>query len=152
MDEIIRSSENETMNVDYTEVGKYLAVTMTKEKIIQEGLKHVIPTRKKETGRRITVSYLCCRENEDKWNKPRVPGIRQKKKMLALAVAEGVRVCMSNHVYCIGDKLYRQARGGPIGLELTGAVSRAFMARWDRMYQEKVANAGIEMTTYERLC
>ena len=57
---------------------------------------------------------------------------------------------MSNHVFSTGDKIYRQTKGGPIGLELTGAVSRIFMARWDRLYREKVAKAGVDLTTYER--
>ena len=70
--------------------------------------------------------------------------------MLALAVAEGVRICMANHVYALGDKLFLQLRGGPIGLELTGAVSRPFMYRWDRLYTERVKQAGIEMPLYER--
>jgi hypothetical protein len=35
-------------------------------------------------------------------------------------------------------------------LELSGAVSRAFMARWDRKYLEKVTKAGMSMRMYER--
>ena len=53
---------------------------MTKDRIKDEGLQHVVPTRKKETGRNITVAYLCNRENDNKWNTPRAPGVRQKKK------------------------------------------------------------------------
>ena len=70
--------------------------------------------------------------------------------MIALAVAEGIKTCLENHMYCVGDKKYLQVRGGPIGLELTGAVSRPFMARWDRLYLERVRKAGIEMLLYER--
>ena len=70
--------------------------------------------------------------------------------MVALAVMEGVRACMSHHVYCVGDKKFLQKGGGPIGLELTGAVSRAFMWRWDRLYLEKVKKAKIQMELYER--
>ena len=77
-------------------------------------------------------------------------GVRQKKKMVALAVMEGVRACMSHHVYCVGDKTFLQQDGGPIGLELTGAVSRAFMWRWDKLYLEKVRKAKINMELYER--
>ena len=57
---------------------------------------------------------------------------------------------MANHVYCMGDKVYLQSEGGPIGLELTGAVSRPFMARYDRMYLERVKQAGLDMELYER--
>ena len=57
---------------------------------------------------------------------------------------------MESHVYCLGDKVYLQLSGGPIGLELTGAVSRPFMARWDRLYLESVEKAGLKMLLYER--
>merc|ERR1711911_450856 len=53
-------------------------------------------------------------------------------------------------LYRVGDKTYQQAEGGPIGLELTGAVSRAFMWRWDRMYLEKARKAGLEVEMYQR--
>ena len=52
---------------------------------------------------------------------------------------------MENHVYCMGDRIFLQKAGGPIGLELTGAVSRAFVASWDRLYLAKVRKAGVDM-------
>ena len=70
--------------------------------------------------------------------------------MTAIAVTKGIEACLENHMYCVGDKIYLQTRGGPIGLELTGAVSRPFMARWDRMYLERVKEAGVNMLLYER--
>ena len=104
--EMIEESEEEVENVDFNEVGKYLAVTLTKEEIAKEGLEHVIPKRKVDTGRGISVAYLCNKGNEDKWQRARTPGSRQKKKMVALAVAEGVRTCMFDHVHCVGDKVF----------------------------------------------
>ena len=70
--------------------------------------------------------------------------------MLALAISEGIRLCMSHHVYCLGDRIFLQLSGGPIGLELTGAVSRPFMKRWDKLYLDKVKNAGINIVLYKR--
>ena len=112
--ELIEQSEEEVVGADYEEISRYLAVTMTKETIAKEGLTNIIPERKQETGRGITVAYLCNKANEDKWKTARKPGKRQKKKMVALAVAEGVRVCMSHHVYRVGDKTFLQKSGGPI--------------------------------------
>ena len=148
--EMIEQSTEQIENVDWLEVGKYLAVTMEPEQIEREGLRLVIPERKEDTGRKIGVAYLNNKENNDKWKEVRSPGERQKKKMLGLAIAEGIRTCMANHVYCMGDKVYLQSEGGPIGLELTGAVSRPFMARYDRMYLERVKQAGMDMKLYER--
>ena len=148
--ELIENSEEEMENVDWNAMAKYLAVTLTKEEIEGEKLQHIIPKRKVETGRDISVAYLCNKANDDKWMSARLPGVNQKKKMVALTVAEGVKACMANHVYCVGDILYIQLRGGPIGLELTGAVSRAVMRRWDKMYLKTVQKAGIKMLLYER--
>ena len=123
---------------------------MTREEINREGLQNVIPQRKVETNRNITVSYLNDKRNDDRWLSARAPGKRQRKKMIARAVAEGVKTCLENHMYCVGDNKYLQMEGGPIGLELTGAVSRPFMARWDKMYMVGVKKAGVKMLLYER--
>ena len=50
----------------------------------------------------------------------------------------------------MADDNYLQLAGGSIGLELTGAVSRPFMLRWDVMYLDKVRKAGVCMEMYER--
>ena len=78
----IENSEDEVKNVDYVEVGKYLAVTMTREDVTREGLANVVPKRKEETGREISVAYLCNKDNVDKWKKARKPGVRQRRKMV----------------------------------------------------------------------
>ena len=131
-------------------VGKYLAVMMTQEEIEEEGLSHVVPKRRGIRQRRITINYLQHKKNKDKWLPARYPGVRQKRKMLSLAVSFGVNTALSNHTYCVGDQSYLQMSGGPIGLQLTGAVSRAFMMRWDRMYLTKVKRSGLKMQLYER--
>ena len=80
----------------------------------------------------------------------RKQGVRQKRKLLALAVSTGVRMAMKNHTYAVGDQFYRQTSGGAIGLLLTGAYSRVFMARWERIYLEKVKRAVLKMWIYDR--
>ena len=57
---------------------------------------------------------------------------------------------MSSHAYTVGDDIFLQEDGGPIGLELTGALSRPFMMRWDKQYLKAVADAGSKMLLYER--
>ena len=48
--------------------------------------------------------------------------------------------------------MYQQLGGGSIGLELTGAVARPFMLRWDTLYRDKVRAAGqeLDLVMYER--
>ena len=57
---------------------------------------------------------------------------------------------MKNHIYKVNGIIKKQSKGGPIGLELTGAVSRAFMRRWDKLYMERAHQAGMKLKLYER--
>ena len=57
---------------------------------------------------------------------------------------------MSSHTYKVADDTYQQMAGGSIGLELTGAVSRPFMLRWDHLYKANVSKAGMNLQMYER--
>ena len=61
--------------------------------------------------------------------------------MLALSVGFGIHTAISCHTYKVADDIYQQLAGGSIGLELTGAVSRPFMLRWDHMYKDTVQKA-----------
>ena len=149
--ELVETSDRDVEGVDWQEVGKYLAVMMTEGEIMEEKLQHVVPRRRAEIGRKISIAYLCNKQNEEKWLPSRMPGHRQKKRMVGIAIAKGVRVCIENHVYKVGDRIFLQKSGGPIGLELTGAVSRAFMKKWDRLYLERVRQAGIVVKVYERM-
>ena len=148
--EMILKSPMVIENVDWAAVARYIAVHVPQEEIDAEGLGLVIPKRKKTRTRRITVNYLRNKKNDDTWTVARKPGVRQKKKMLALAITVGVQTVMSGHTYRIGDTVYLQTEGGPIGLELTGAVSRPFMQKWDLLYLEKIRVAGILMRMYKR--
>ena len=130
--EMIEESEMKIENVNWREAAKYIAVMFTPEEIEQEGLTAVIPTR--ESNKKITINYLQSSKNDENWSKARKPGIRQQKKILAMVISKGVELVMSNHTYKVVDDIFLQSEGGPIGLELTGAVSRAYMLRWDREY------------------
>ena len=70
--------------------------------------------------------------------------------MLALAISHGVYTTLSSHTYKVGDTIYQQMAGGSIGLELTGAVARPFMLRYDDLYKTRVREAGLDLMLYER--
>ena len=76
--------------------------------------------------------------------------MRQQRRMFALAVSFGVQACLSIHTYKVVDVMYLHSSGGPIGLELSGAVSRPFMMCWDIKYLDMAKMAGIDMKMYER--
>ena len=124
---MVENSKLRVDNVNWTELARYLAVVMTQREVYLEGLQHVIPKRRKRSARKVAIRYLRSGKGDEKWLPARKPGCRQQKKMLALAISKGVLACISSHTYRIGDTVYHQQEGGPIGLELTGAVSRPFM-------------------------
>ena len=148
--EMIMDSKMIIENVDWREISKYIAVEISAEEIEAEGLTLVIPKRKGRPGRKRTINFLQTKKNDNKWTVARKPGVRQKQKMLALVISHGVKMVMSHHTYKVGDLCHLQAKGGAIGLELTGAVSRPFMWKWDQVYLRKVRQAGLVMHMYER--
>jgi hypothetical protein len=93
--ELILDSSMEISNIDWTEVGKYLAVILTEQEIENEGLKHVIPKRRGVRLRRITINYLQQKKNADKWLPARRPGVRQQRRMLALAISHAAYTALS---------------------------------------------------------
>ena len=54
--EMIENSVMDVQTVEWQEVGKYLAVMMTREEIEAEGLQHVIPKRSEAVRRRRKIT------------------------------------------------------------------------------------------------
>ena len=52
------------------------------------------------------------------------PNKEQRKTMIAMAIELGVKAVMRSHLYQFNGEIYLQSEGGPIGLELAGAVAR----------------------------
>ena len=174
--------------VEETELGLYLALTVSKEELSRRGLGRVTHTWRKEGSRGatpgITTAEVFSRrkktedqmsvgaeeplppgsgggggtaegeggedtEEEEKPNKslfdpPKTkPTKLQTKKMMALALEVGVKAVMQGHMYQFDGKVYLQSEGGPIGLELTGAVSRVVMLLWDRGLLQKLHKAAM---------
>ena len=48
-----------------------------------------------------------------------------------------MRFVMENHAYRYNNKILKQTRGGPIGLDLTGSIAQVFMIWWDRELLKK---------------
>ena len=62
----------------------------------------------------------------------RRPTTGQRRRMISLALEAGVIAVMTHHVYSFAGMTRLQTEGGPIGLEMSGAVARVFMLLWDR--------------------
>ena len=134
------------------ELVKFVAVTVPPEEIVESGLENVVPRRAKSATRKLTLNCLKSdKDDGEKWIPATAePDEDQTRSLVALTLSHCVEVVMKNHTYRLGDKTILQSDGGPIGLELTGAVSRAFMMMWDELYLKAVEEEGLVMLLYYR--
>ena len=146
---IIDKEEVNIDNMDWTQVTRYIAVNMSPEDIEKEGLTNVIPGRVKVTRRKLTMNSLSVNTADNDWQQSAPPNETQKRKLLGLVMAMGVEVKMSNHSFMLGDDVFLQTNGGPIGLEFTGSMSRVVMMWWDHLYLQKCLSVGLNMVIYE---
>ena len=141
-------------NVDYRQLGKYLAIHLSPEEIDRNNLKSVVP--KKVKNRKAGVAFLESdqdRQGEDKWDwrgKRKDPSILQKKKMIARSMEIAVTIIMENHLYQFDGKVFRQKDGGPIGLEITGVLARLVMLWWDGEYSVRLEKLNMPLEFYKR--
>ena len=163
---IIRLQEEEKLcieDVDWAEVGKYLAVTCSEEEIKEKKLSSAIPKRavgEDTRGKKPGPAYwesdtIEVRRNGEvekirKWITSREPSANQKSRMLALMIVKAVEVSMKNHMYIFDGKIYKQEDGGPIGDELSQAVARLVMIWWDEQFCKKCEELNIQLKMYIR--
>ena len=70
--------------------------------------------------------------------------------MLAQTVVIAARHIMENHLYTFNGRVYRQSKGGPIGVELTGVLARIVMLWWDGKYLKKLEELNLKLIMYKR--
>ena len=74
------------------------------------------------------------------------PTVLQRRKMIGLALEVGIKAVMQGHMYQLDGKIHLQSEGGPIGLELSGALARVIMLIWDRELLQKLNRAAADTT------
>lgn len=132
------------IDVDDKELGLYLAIVCDRRKIEELGLSEVVPKRLKSNGPNpgITTAEVIGGEKarlDSKFKKPKSqPTAKQRKTMIALALEYGISAVMRSHTYQFNGEVFLQDDGGPIGLELTGAIARVFMLSWDKKFIDRV--------------
>ena len=146
-------------DVNWLEVGKYLAITCSKEELVKCKIVSAVPKRsvgEDAPGRKPGPAYWesdtikVAGEIMDKWIKPKQPSDHQKRRMFALMVCQAVKTSMSNHLYRFDGKVFKQEDGGPIGDELSQAVARLVMIWWDQKFLSLCQTTSLEMLFYAR--
>ena len=149
---MVDNSEVTIKNVNWWEVSKYISVCYSDEEIREYGLRSVCPERVLKSRVKLTMNCLsneAAKKDDEKWTKVDIPNEEQKKKMIALVLAYGVKVTITNHCYRVGDDFYQQSSGGPIGLDLTRALHRPFMRWYNARYVARVIEAGFTVGMLE---
>ena len=114
--ELIMNSDMEVMNINYKEMSKYLFVMMAQEEIENEGLSEIMPKRVKMSRKPLTLNCLLSNKPEhEEWVMGRNATEHEKRVMLANTIAVGVKYVMASHTYKMGDDIYLQTEGCPIG-------------------------------------
>ena len=138
------------VEVDEGELALYLALVAERSEIEEYGLEDLVRKWRHEEGGRgrrpgITSAEVLGGESERRKSKflppGRKPNEREKNTMISLALKKGIQATMKNHLYMLDGKVYHQSEGGPIGLQLTGAIARTFMLWWDKKLMEKLREA-----------
>lgn len=156
-----REGKLELMDVEWHEMGKYLAILCDREELERYGVESVVPTRTaKNRGPRPGPAYWeddlretvvnGKKEKISKWNRVREPDQEEGQNMITLMLIKAVEVLMRNHTYRFDGKMYKQRDGGPIGDELSQAVARLVMLWWDKKYIEKCERCGVELLLFKR--
>ena len=137
--------------VDDEELARTLAVVLTDEEVKDEDLEELVHSVKDgETKPKITDQEITggeqFRKARSRLNPPRrKPNNQQRKKMVAIMFEWLVKFIMNNFLYTFGGENMKQGKGGPIGDEVTQAVSRFVGFEFDEVFDKKVKDAGIKM-------
>eukprot|EP00112_Aurelia_sp_Birch-Aquarium-sp1_P005284 Seg1598.18 transcript_id=Seg1598.18/GoldUCD/mRNA.D3Y31 product="hypothetical protein" protein_id=Seg1598.18/GoldUCD/D3Y31 len=124
-------------NVDVRELGLFLALTTTKTELEGRNLHKYCPTRPTK-GRPPTITSSGTSKSEGKrwlgWieseEKPTTE--EEIRIMMLFAIGVSLRLVLKNHIFRFNNKLYKQTKGGAIGVGVAGDAANVFMIWWDR--------------------
>ena len=147
--DIIRQSPIKFTNLWYEELSLYVAVNSTQAEIDSLGLTDVCPKRTTNMGQRPAVKSLNPQTEEKRrknWADPeQPPDESQKRELIIRALHIAIKFVMNNHTYTFGNQIRKQAKGGPIGLDITGAIAQIYMIWWAEELKSRLSRLLIEI-------
>ena len=142
-------------DIDYLEGTRMIALNRSAQYCRSHPLQRVLPVRRKRTGSRPGVTGKGPmgprRGDQEQWRFPTVKLTQEEKRMIVAEVVKIItEVMFETHLYTFGGKVYRQRRGGPIGLRGTCAIARLVMCHWDMRWKELMEKNRIRIEEYLR--
>ena len=149
------NSEVKIENIDYEELGLYLALNYNKNELDSKSLGKVCPTKKSRRGAppKITGSGVAIAKKDrfEPWRKAEgIPNEEEKRLMVKEAIKAVLLVIMKNHTYIFNKEIRLQLSGGAIGVDLTGVMAQIFMSWWDKEVLKRMRIMKIDIYLYER--
>ena len=142
-------------DLDYVEGTRLIVLNRSALYCRGHQLSRVLPVRRKRTGVRPGVTGKGPlgpeRGDTEQWVWPRVKLTEEERTMVIAEVVKILaEVMFQNHLYTFGGQVYRQKRGGPIGLRGTCALARLTMCNWDRLWEELMKRNRVTLEEYMR--
>ena len=153
-EEILRSNVKWT-DIDYLEGARFIALNRSAEECRRHKLHKILPVRRKKTGSRPGVTGKgplgATRGDQEQWRFPSVKLTEEDKLEIIAEVAKIVtEVMFDTHLYSFGGKVFKQRKGGPIGLRGTCALARFIMCHWDLQWKDLLTMNRVTLVDYMR--
>ena len=153
--ELLKESHVTFKNVNTDELGLYIALLTNEEERNKEGINKYCATRIRK-GKRPTITGCgSYKDDERRWlfhHKAEVP-IKDPlvlKNILSYAIGIAIKATLKNHMCTFNNKIFKQMKGGAIGVGIAGEVANLFMVWWDRKMKTLCVQQGIKMKLYSR--
>ena len=148
--EAVIDSKIKWEGVDYREGVRYIALNWTEEMCRRSRLRRVLPWRRKRNGTRPGIRGQGPKGPEkgdtEQWIFPRVTLTEEEKKeIVATVIKIAVGAMFEHHYYSFKGKIFKQLKGGPIGLRGTCAIARLCMRIFDVKWEEILRTHGINV-------
>ena len=148
------NSELEFENLNWKEIALYIRYQYDDEELKKRGIIKFCPLRK-HGGRppmfEGSGSEKCVKKRLAPWrfvNKP--PGEKIVRIMFCLGIEAMNKRTMSLHDFKFDGKVYRQTKGGAIGLDLTGVIADIYMCYWDGKLIDLINDRKWKLIVYKR--
>ena len=154
IDEIMKRTDM-SPDVEWKEIAKFLAVNRDNngDSEYSDCLRMFVPEAsadgsqsqsQRHRGRRRTTAFLTTpNDNKWTWRNTREPSEQEVKILFTEMIKIIVAFIMKNHIYSFDGKHYRQTKGGPIGLRLTGVIAKLVMIEFGKRWRQVASSCGI---------
>ena len=148
------NSEMVFQNLQWKEIALYLKYHLSIEECTDDDMRRYLPRRKYKGKNPIFVCSGSKNDSKERYEPWMFdsdgPDEIQMRKMFCKAMEIIIMKALSLHDFTFNGKIYRQEKGGAIGLDLVGVVASIYMNDWDSRLVEVLMKENITPQVYKR--